>query len=83
MACAHSLPGQVPSWSGYRWGKHLMNGQTMCADPNSWFERRLIDTPSAFVLGRPGRGKSCPVRRLVVGLIHAGVVPMIKAAVRS
>lgn len=60
-------------------GKHLMNGQTMCADPISWFERRLVDTPSAFVLGRPGKGKSSLVRRIVVGLVHAGVVPMIMA----
>jgi hypothetical protein len=50
----------------------------VCADPISWFERgRLIGNPSAFVLGRPGLGKSTLVRRMVLGLAAAGVTPLI------
>ena len=53
-------------------------GACVCADPISWFERgRLIGNPSAFVLGRPGLGKSTLVRRMVLGLAAAGVTPLI------
>lgn len=57
-------------------GKNLLSGQTMCCDPISWFLARLVDTPSAFVLGRPGKGKSSLARRLFVGMIQFGVVPI-------
>lgn len=54
------------------------SGRTVCADPISWFETaHLIGNPSAFVLGRPGLGKSTLVRRLVLGLAAAGVTPLI------
>ena len=54
------------------------SGRTVCADPISWFEHaHLIGNPSAFVLGRPGLGKSTLVRRIVLGLAGAGVTPLI------
>jgi hypothetical protein len=50
----------------------------VCADPISWFERaHLIGNPSAFVLGRPGLGKSTLVRRLALGLAAGGVTPLV------
>ena len=50
----------------------------LCADPISWFEQaRLIGNPSAFVLGRPGLGKSTLVRRLALGLAAGGVAPLV------
>ena len=53
-------------------------GPVVCADPISWFERgKLIGNPSAFILGRPGLGKSTAVRRWVLGLAAAGVTPLI------
>ena len=53
-------------------------GGIVCADPISWFERaRLIGNPSAFVLGRPGLGKSTLVRRLALGLAAGGVTPLV------
>lgn len=57
-------------------GKNLLSGQTMCCDPISWFLSRLIDTPSAFVLGRPGKGKSSLARRLFIGMVQLGIVPI-------
>ena len=49
------------------------SGRTVCADPISWFERaHLIGNPSAFVLGRPGLGKSTLVRRGELLLIEDG-----------
>jgi hypothetical protein len=59
-------------------GPNLLTGVTVCADPISWFERaRLISNPSAFVLGRPGLGKSTVVRRIVLGMAAQGVTPLI------
>ncbi len=53
-------------------------GACVCADPITWFERgHLIGNPSAFVLGRPGLGKSTLVRRMVLGLAASGVTPLI------
>ncbi len=59
-------------------GGHPDRGPILCADPITWFERgRLIGNPSAFVLGRPGLGKSTAVRRWVLGLAASGVTPLI------
>jgi type IV secretory pathway VirB4 component len=59
-------------------GPNLLSGATLCADPISWFQRaRLISTPSMFVLGKVGLGKSSLVRRMALGLTGYGVLPMV------
>jgi hypothetical protein len=59
-------------------GRNLLTGATMCCDPISWFQRaRLISNPSAFVLGKPGLGKSTIVRRMALGLSGYGVIPLV------
>ncbi len=59
-------------------GRHLFNGATLCCDPISWFQRaKLISNPSAFVLGKPGLGKSTIVRRMATGLAGYGVMPLV------
>lgn len=59
-------------------GRHLFTGATVCCDPISWFQRaQLISNPSAFVLGRPGLGKSTLVRRMATGLAGYGVMPLV------
>ena len=58
-------------------GRHLEGSGTVCADPIYWFLHGLINTPSAFVLGRPGLGKSTLVRRMVTVLAGWGVLPLI------
>lgn len=51
---------------------------TVCADPISWFQRaKLISNPSAFLLGKPGLGKSTIVRRMALGLSALGVQPLV------
>jgi len=51
-------------------GRNLLSGATLCCDPISWFQRaKLISNPSAFVLGKPGLGKSTVVRRMALGLV--------------
>jgi hypothetical protein len=59
-------------------GRNLLSGATLCCDPISWFQRAgLISSPSVFVLGRPGIGKSTVVRRMALGLAGYGVLPLV------
>jgi hypothetical protein len=63
---------------GVPFGRHIVSGATLCCDPISWFQRaNLISNPSAFVLGKPGLGKSTGVRRMALGLAGYGVMPLI------
>ena len=59
-------------------GRHEETQATVCCDPISWFQRaRLISNPSAFILGKPGLGKSTLVRRMFLGLSGQGVHPLV------
>ena len=59
-------------------GRHIHTGATLCCDPISWFQRaKLISNPSAFILGKPGLGKSTLVRRMATGLAGYGVMPLV------
>jgi hypothetical protein len=59
-------------------GRHLYTGNTVCFDPINWFTRTgLINTPSVYILGEPGMGKSTAVRRMVLGLVAQGITPLI------
>lgn len=59
-------------------GRHIHTGATLCCDPISWFQRaKLMSNPSAFVLGKPGLGKSTAVRRMATGLAGYGVMPLV------
>jgi hypothetical protein len=64
--------------TGVPLGRNLLTGATLCCDPISWFQRAgLISSPSAFVLGKPGVGKSTVVRRMALGLAGYGVLPLV------
>lgn len=58
-------------------GRHQERKALVCADPVTWFMRGMILNPSAFVLGRPGLGKSTLIRRMLTVLSSWGVIPMI------
>ncbi len=59
-------------------GNNLATGAAVCFDPVSWFQRaQLISTPSMFVLGKPGLGKSSLTRRRATGLAGYGVLPLV------
>ena len=61
-------------------GRHLGGGggATVCCDPIAWFQRaNLISNPSAFILGKPGLGKSTVGRRWIIGLDACGVIPLV------
>jgi hypothetical protein len=64
--------------AGVPLGRHIHTGATLCCDPIAWFQRaKLISNPSAFVLGKPGLGKSTCVRRMATGLSGFGVMPLV------
>lgn len=59
-------------------GRNLMTGATLCCDPISWFQRaRLIANPSAFILGKPGLGKSSIAQRMMIGASGYGAIPFV------
>ena len=59
-------------------GRNLHSGATLCCDPISWFQRaKLISNPSAFILGKPGLGKSTIIRRMATGIAGYGGQPLV------
>ena len=58
-------------------GRDLVSGTTVSCDPLSWFVHGLIANPSMLVLGRPGLGKSALTARMLLGLSHRGVRPLV------
>ncbi len=71
-----SAGSSVPN-VGVPLGRHLSTGASVSCDPIYWFLHGLINTPSMFVLARPGLGKSTLVRRMVTVLAGFGVTPLI------
>jgi len=58
-------------------GPHEEGRGIVCGDPVSWFTAGLINSPSGFVLGRPGIGKSTLVRHMLVQMPDKGTIPMV------
>ncbi|MGO1755785.1 MAG: hypothetical protein ACTHZ6_15745 [Brevibacterium aurantiacum] len=71
------VAGSSSPMVGVPLGNHLRRGTTVCADPIMWFLANLVLQPSAFVLGRPGLGKSSLMRRIVTVLQAWGVTPLV------
>lgn len=58
-------------------GEHIDGRGWVCCDPVSWFLHGMVNNPSAFVIGRPGVGKSSIIRRIAAFLPHKGILPMV------
>lgn len=58
-------------------GPHLEGRGMVCGDPVSYFAEGLINNPSAFVLARPGVGKSTLIRHIAGYLPAKGVLPIV------
>jgi len=71
-----SAGGTLPM-VGAALGPHLEGRGMVCADHVSWFAANLINNPSAFILGRPGLGKSSLVVRLILQLVTKGIIPLV------
>ncbi|WP_141810555.1 hypothetical protein [Nocardia bhagyanarayanae] len=53
-------------------GTHYVTGAPVHFDPMSWFLKRIITAPTAFVLALNGFGKSSLIRRIITGRVAAG-----------
>lgn len=63
--------------------KHGKVGVFHC-DPISWFERaKLISSPSAYILGLNGLGKSSLIRRWIIGMAGYGVSSLVLADLKG
>ena len=58
-------------------GRNPINGSPVCADPLTWYLAGIISSPSAFVLGLQGRGKSSLIVRMLIALQDLGFIPLI------
>lgn len=58
-------------------GVHLNTGEAACCDVLSWYAEGLIANPSAFVLSLPGLGKSTFMRKMFLGAVAQGQVPIV------
>jgi type IV secretory pathway VirB4 component len=58
-------------------GHHLFWGEAVHVDPFAWLEAGLTTNTGMFHLGQPGTGKSAFAKRQVVGMVAAGVRPVI------
>ncbi|MAP62652.1 MAG: hypothetical protein CMH34_02675 [Microbacterium sp.] len=58
-------------------GKNLRSPGQVTADPMYWFLNGILSNPSAFVLSRPGLGKSTLVRRLLTVYDAWNVIPLV------
>lgn len=58
-------------------GRNLLNGSVVCGDPMTNFVRGVISSPSAFVLGLNGRGKSSLAVRIAICSIDLGYLVLV------
>lgn len=64
-------------------GRHLATAADVCCDTFAWFREGIIATPSAFVLGLPGLGKSTLIRKILIGHIAQGHVSIVAGDVKG
>lgn len=58
-------------------GTHLRSGEPVGFDPLSWFKAGMISAPIAFLIALNGFGKSSFVRRMVIGAMWQGQIPLV------
>lgn len=64
-------------------GVHATTGEGVCCDPMSWFAAGIISNPSAFVLSLPGLGKSSLIRKMLLGAVARGQVPIVSGDIKG
>jgi ABC-type sugar transport system substrate-binding protein len=58
-------------------GRNLLNSSVVCGDPISLFLHGIISSPSVFILGLNGRGKSSVAVRMALALIDQGFLILV------
>lgn len=64
-------------------GRHVTTGAEVACDPMSWFREGIIANPSCFILSLPGLGKSTLVRKMLMGDVAAGRIPIIAGDIKA
>ncbi|KQB84071.1 AAA-like domain protein [Corynebacterium oculi] len=64
-------------------GRHVTTSMDVGCDAFAWFREGIIANPSAFVLSLPGLGKSTMVRKMLLGHVAQGHVPIIAGDVKA
>lgn len=64
-------------------GRHLLTGTDVACDALSWFREGIISNPSAFILSLPGLGKSTLIRKMLMGHVAQGHVPIIAGDIKA
>lgn len=64
-------------------GEHVITGSEICCDPLSWFREGIIANPSCFVLSLPGLGKSTLIRKMLMGDVAQGHIPIIAGDIKG
>lgn len=64
-------------------GRHLLTGTDVACDALSWFREGIISNPSAFILSLPGLGKSTLIRKMLMGHVAQGHIPIIAGDIKA
>ncbi|PRQ11470.1 ATP/GTP-binding protein [Corynebacterium sp. 13CS0277] len=64
-------------------GEHVITGAEIACDPLSWFREGIIANPSCFVLSLPGLGKSTLIRKMLMGDVAQGHIPIIAGDIKA
>lgn len=64
-------------------GRHVVTGTDIGFDALSWFQAGIISNPSVFVMSLPGLGKSTFIRKMLMGHVAQGHVPIIAGDVKA
>ncbi|MGO3084469.1 hypothetical protein [Ancrocorticia populi] len=64
-------------------GRHLLTGTDVACDALAWFREGIIANPSAFILSLPGLGKSTLIRKMLMGHVAQGQVPIIAGDIKG
>ncbi|PLW00134.1 ATP/GTP-binding protein [Corynebacterium ulcerans] len=64
-------------------GRHVTTFAEVGCDPLAWFREGIISNPSCFVLSLPGLGKSTLIRKMLMGNVAQGQVPIIAGDIKA
>ena len=64
-------------------GRHVTTSMDVGCDAFAWFREGIIANPSAFVLSLPGLGQSTLIRKMFLGHVAQGHVPIIAGDVKA
>ncbi|WP_047263760.1 ATP/GTP-binding family protein [Corynebacterium mustelae] len=64
-------------------GVHVTTGAEVACDALGWFREGIISNPSLFLLSLPGLGKSTLVRKMLMGGVAQGHIPIIAGDIKG